>query len=231
MRFHCLVWDCSTKGETRKKKWELVHRGNCQTLPLHVEGQGGKTHGVNATSNDELESRQSCQVDARRLNGFKDPPTGVPTAEQCFLKAIFCCVSQGCLQHSHSKHKPIEPAWTLKLGSWPVLPRLYPATKSALSTAKSGAWATGNARDLLVEPNNASFSAFPVPRTWSQEAEGKVCSSTQGSEASRHSLSLKSCVMESWQETWQGPGTSKQPCWKGFQPQVNKTPVSEGFVQ
>ena len=59
-----------------------------------------------------------------------------------------------CLQHSHSNQsRPIKPMWNLKRGTWPVMTRLYPASKSALSTAKSGAWTTGNVPDNLVESN------------------------------------------------------------------------------
>ena len=99
---------------------------------------------------------------------------------------------------TNRQSRPIKPMWNLKRGIWPVMTRLYPASKSALSTAKSGAWTTGKCSRQLGGIKYASFSASLVPRTWSQEAEGKVCSSIQGSEASRHSLSLKSCVMQSW---------------------------------
>ena len=74
-----------------------------------------------------------------------------------------------CLQHSHSNQsRPIKLTWNLKRGTWPVMTRLYPASKSALSTARSGAWTTGNSPHILVEPNNASFSA-----SLSQEPENK----------------------------------------------------------
>ena len=45
--------------------------------------------------------------------------------------------------------RPIKPTWNLKCGTWPGLTRLYPAS----STAKSGAWTTGNVPDNLVESN------------------------------------------------------------------------------
>ena len=54
---------------------------------------------------------------------------------------------------TNCQSRPIKPMRNLKRGTWPVMTRLYPASKSALSTAKSGAWTTGNVPDNLVESN------------------------------------------------------------------------------
>ena len=99
---------------------------------------------------------------------------------------------------TNRQSRPIKPMWNLKRGTWPVMTRLYPASKSALSTPKSGAWATGNARDILVEPNNASFptSLSQDPEDKSLKARGwrQVCS-IQGFKASRHSFSCSHAVL------------------------------------
>ena len=86
-------------------------------------------------------------------------PEPVAVSTQChFLLHVtrLLDIPRSCWQ-TNRQSRPIKPTWNLQRGSWPImprlLPRLYPASKSALSTARSGAWTTGNAPNNLVESN------------------------------------------------------------------------------
>ena len=141
---HLLPTFCYSLKQKRRgvlSKFQSMEHPGLMYFPLHDLFQ----------QQDPLSWLNSRHV--RLLSQESPEPVGVSTQCNVLLHHRVACsihIPRSSSQ-TNCQSRPIKPTWNLKRGTWPVMTRLYPATKSASSTAKNGAWTTGNAPGNLVE--------------------------------------------------------------------------------